>query len=323
MNAVPIHFIYSLKIDDKIFNIKDVDKHWDAFQTGQQIWIFQTYCLLKQHYPDVTLGNTPRSDCINIVHAGNYGRTNRITDYYILSIRADYGSLLWSNFEIVQNKLQFKRKTAYITHWPQPGIKKRKNHSLTVENIAYFGNPEQNVLGSYPVESDLNAMGIKYVRKDRSNWNDYSDVDLVLAVRQIGQNNSADNKPPSKLINAWWAEVPLIASNDSAYSQIAVPGEDYITVNSYDEMLQKIKMLRDSPDYYNKIIKNGIRRRERYSRENIIKEWISVLENEVFPDFREWKRMSVMNKLLDRSSRWTLRQAQRVAVKAGDIAKLR
>ena len=320
MTEIPLHFIYSLKINDTIFNITDVDAHWHEFQTGQQIWIFQTYCLLRQHYPDVSLGNKPRPGCINILHSGNFGGTNRITDYYILSLRADYSSLLWSNYEIVQNKLQLRRKTSYITHWLQPGIKKRSNNSLTIKNVAYFGNPDQNVLSDYPLESDLNRLGINYIRKDRSNWNDYSDVDLVLAIRGFGNDTMFSNKPPSKLINAWWAEVPLIASNDSAYSQIAVSDEDYIAVHSYEEMMQKIKSLKNNPDYYSRIINNGIRKREHYSRENIMNEWIEVLENEVFPDFREWAKKGNLNKKIDKSSRWIARQAQRAVIKIRDIA---
>lgn len=321
MRKLPIHFIYSTNVDERIFKITDVDKHWYEFKSGQQIWIFQTYCLLKKYYPNVTLGSEPKKGSINIIHAGNFGRTNNITDYYVLSIRADYERLLWANYEIVQNKLQVKRETAYITHWPQPGLIKRKNSKSKVENVAYLGNPEQNEVRNYPIEQDLRSMGMTYSVMGRKNWNDYSNIDIALAIRRFSDHDRANNKPPTKLINAWLAEVPLIASNDSAYSQIAVPGEDYIVVSSYDEMMEKIRFLKDNPEYYKKIVKNGIRKREHYTRECIINEWIEVFEHQIFPDFAEWERKRGVKRDIEKVTRKTLRFYQRAILKVKDVFK--
>jgi len=318
MSDLPIHFLYNNKVDKYIYDITDVDKHWNEFREGRQIWILQTYCLLKQYYPNITLGEIPRKDCINILHAGYIGRSNRITDYYILSIRADFPSLFWSNYEIVQNKLQLRQKTAYITHWPQPGLIKRNNKYLNIKNVAYLGNPEQNILANYPIKDDLKKLGLNYIESGRDRWNDYSDIDLVLAIRSF-DNHIYSNKPPSKLINSWWAEVPLIAGMDSAYLHIAVPEEDFISVNSYDELLRKIAHVKQTPDYYQMIIQNGIRKRENYSRENIVNEWINVLENNVIPDFVRWKEMNRLKYYINNVSRKLLRESQRVVSKTKNI----
>lgn len=319
MNDIPIHFVYSKNIDTRIFQIEDVDKHWNEFIYGRQVWIFQTYCLLKKRYSNITLGNGPKPDCINIMHAGDIGKSSSIIEHYIVNVRADYKSVIWSNFEIVQNKNQEKQKTKYVTHWPQPGLIKRNKKSSTIENVAFLGALEQNILRNYPIEKDLNSMGLNYICRDREKWNDYSNIDLLVAIRQFGDRTNHDNKPPTKLINAWLAEVPLIAGNDSAYVQIAEPGEDYITVNSYDELLQKIEFLQNNPDYYRKVIQNGIRKREHLSRANIINEWINLFKNEIFPDFTRWNKMGRMKKLLYITLRSTLRQSLRVKSKIARI----
>lgn len=315
MPDIPIRFIYPKKIDEKIFHIESVDNHWQEFINGQQVWILQTYCLLKKHLSNITLGNEPEQDAINIIHAGNFGKSGRIAGCYVVSLRADYRSVLWANYEVVQNKSQEKRKTKYITHWPQPGLIKRSRKTSHIKNIAFLGAAEQNILRFFHIEQDLRSMGLHYISRDREKWNDFSNIDLLLAVRQFGASDNSDTKPPTKLINAWWAEAPLIAGNDSAFSAIAEPGQDYITVNSYDDLLQKIAFLQNNPDYYQRIIQNGIIKRERFSRDRIISEWIGLFEKNIFPDFIEWKSINGIRRFLHNTSRKTIRQLQRVMLK--------
>lgn len=319
MNGIPLHFIYGRSLGAHISRIDNVDHNWTEFIDGRQVWILQTYCILKKYYKNITLGNKPKSGAVNIIHASDTGFLDKIRNYYFVSIRADKRPVLWSNYEIVQNKCQEGPKTSYVTHWLQPGLLKRKRRKNKIEKVAFLGAIEQNILRNYPVEKDLIAMGISYSGMDRQNWNDYREIDIALAIRQFGGKDSHPDKPPSKLINAWWAEVPLIASNDSAYAQIGVPGADYITVGSYEEMIGSIAMLQNNPDRYRQIVQNGIAKRERYSRDSIVNEWIKVFENQVFPDFERWERLQGAKKIFTTSSRSIVKHWQRVSYKFMDL----
>lgn len=315
MNKVPLHFIYGRKIEDHIYEITDVDTYWQDFIDGRQIWILQSYCILRNYYDAVSLGNSPRRDAVNIIHANDIGFLNEIDNYYFVTVRADKKPVMWSNFEIVQNKLQMRQKASYVTHWPQPGLIKRKKSSTEIKNVAFLGAIEQNILRNYPIENDLRSIGIEYMGLDRANWHDYSNFDAALAIRSFGNGNQHADKPPSKLINAWRAEVPLLASNDSAYAQIGTPGEDYIVVDSYADLLEKISFLQSHPDYYGKIVENGIKKRERYSRDTIAQEWLNVFTNAIFPEYVKWNHRKGWKKFFDNGSRRTLRQYQRVTRK--------
>ncbi len=173
-----------------------------------------------------------------------------------------------------------------------------------------MGAAEQNILRFYPVDQDLRSLGMCYKSMDRERWNDYSDIDLVLAIRTFDKSDFFSGKPPSKLINAWWAEVPLIASNDSAYSQIGIPQINYITVSSYDEMLRVIKSLKHDPTYYQNIIKNGVLQRENYSRQSILNSWILLLKGKIFPDFVCWEKKMLMGRCWGTFARRIIRYCQ-------------
>ena len=311
-----LHIVYNRNVKEKILQINDVDQHWKEFTSGIDIWLLQTYCLLRNYYPDITISAEPRKERINIIHGGSLSKDIPIAGFYFVNARADYPAAYWCNFEIVQNKIQESHRAKYITHWSQPGLIKRNNKRHGLENVAFMGNPEQNILRKFPVFDDLASMGINYINLDREKWNDYSNIDVVLGIRQFGSTHIYPNKPPSKLINAWWAEVPLIAGGDSAFSQIGVPNEDYVRVFSYDDLLEKILFLKDNPGYYDQIIKNGISKRKHYTRENILKEWIEVFQNNIFPDFEAWKRNRGPKKLIDTQSRNLIRLYQQVIIKA-------
>jgi hypothetical protein len=314
----PIHFIFGDKVKNSIYNIDNVDEYWYEFKAGKQIWILQTYSLLKKHYTNISLGRQAREGCINIIHADDIGILANVEKYYFLYVRADKRSVPWSNYEIVQNKLQQNKYSHYITHWPQPGLIKRKINKKDIKNVGYFGNTDQNVLRRYSFENDLISMELNYYEMGRDNWNDYSNIDIAVGVRNFKIIDTGKNKPPSKLINAWWAEIPLISSNDSAYSQIAEPGKDYIVVTSYNELMQSIRYLIDNPKYYTMIINNGRKKRDRYSRTHVIEEWKHLLENTIFQDFDKWKKKRGFTRISNIYIRKSMRLYQRVLFKVTD-----
>ncbi|MCI5177836.1 MAG: hypothetical protein D3911_00665 [Candidatus Electrothrix sp. AW3_4] len=306
LNAPPVHFVYPLVTHDSLLEIDDVDQHWDRFIYGRDVWIVQTFLLLRRKYPTFTLGKKPRASCINIIHGGNSGEIDHNKSFYFVNLVADKVRVPWVNYEIVQNRMQEGWKSAYIPHWPQPGLIKRKSTRKHVFNVGYLGAEEQNILKKYSVGNDFKTLGFHYVAMERRGWNDYSEIDIALAIRRFSRD-TFPHKPPSKLINSWWAEVPLIAGKDSAYSQIGTEGEHYIAVDSYEQMLAAIKMLARKKEYYTEIVQNGIKERKNYSRDMIQAGWCDILEKKITPDFQRWQALRPSFRMLDSLKRRILR----------------
>ena len=307
LHAPPIHFVYPFATHGSLLEIDDVDQHWDRFIYGRDVWILQTFSLLKRKRVNCTLGKKPKTGCINIIHGGIPGEIDGNKSFYFVNLVADKARVSWANYEIVQNRMQEGWRSVYISHWPQPGLIKRKNTRKQIVNVGYLGAEEQNVLKKYPVGNDLEKLGFHYVAMERRGWNDYSEIDIALAIREFSSEDMFPHKPPSKLINSWWAEVPLIAGKDSAYSQIGTKGEHYIAVDSYEQMLAAIKMLAQKREYYSEIIQNGIKERKKYSRDMIRTGWCEILDKKIIQDFQRWQKLRPEFRVVDSLKRRILR----------------
>lgn len=107
----------------------------------------------------------------------------------------------------------------------------------------------------------MSERSIEIVHLDRSRWHDYSDIDIVLAVREFNKKIFS-HKPASKLINGWKAKVPVICNPVSTYRWIGSRGEDFLEVESYEQLLETIDLLKESttvrPPVYVSLKKNRI-----------------------------------------------------------------
>jgi hypothetical protein len=73
--------------------------------------------------------------------------------------------------------------------------------------------------------------GLAWRLVPRQHWHDYSDVDVVVAVRSFDHND-----PPSKFHNAWHAGVPAVL-RESAYQANRKRDLDYLEVSSADDVM--------------------------------------------------------------------------------------
>ena len=131
-------------------------------------------------------------------------------------------------------------RAAYSSlHFPQPALIARDPaRGDRIENIAYkglSGNLHPEFHGKAWREF-LAARGLRWVtdaveesqsRDDKSKlaWNDYREVDLVLAVRLpsrnvLGRSDLHPRKPATKLYNAWRAGVPALLGPELAYREL-------------------------------------------------------------------------------------------------------
>jgi hypothetical protein len=143
-------------------------------------------------------------------------------------------------------------------------------------------------------EAALKSRGIDFRHLDSDNWHDYSTVDVLLAMRSFDKSRYVC-RPPSKLINAWHARIPLIGGYDSAFEQVGRPGYDYVRVRTFDEAIQAICLLRDDQDRYRSIVDAGAIRALAYSRERIADAWEDLLSGPIAARYEWWRRNRLLS----------------------------
>ena len=131
--------------------------------------------------------------------------------------------------------------------------------------------------------------GIEFDILDTEQWQDLHDVDVLVGIRHFGKKHYK-RKPPTKLIDAWHANIPFVGGWDSAYSQIGEPGRDYLRVASYKELLSSLIRLKNDKDLYNRLVAAGRRQARHYTQSAIADHWRQLLERDVAPAYRAWKQ---------------------------------
>ncbi|NEQ27236.1 MAG: glycosyltransferase family 1 protein, partial [Microcoleus sp. SIO2G3] len=124
-------------------------------------------------------------------------------------------------------------------------------------------------------------------------WNDYSQVDAIVAVRSFDQqqlylNRNYISKPATKLYNAWLAGVPAILGCESAYQAERQHPLDYLEVTSPTDILSVLKRLRDEPSLRQEIVKNGQIRAQQIHPSNITSRWCNFLNDIAVPTYYRW-----------------------------------
>lgn len=123
---------------------------------------------------------------------------------------------------------------------------------------------------------------MELVHKGADAWNDFSDVDIVLGLREIG-SRPFNTKPPTKLINSWLAGVPFIGGADSAYMQIGSPGFDYLRVTSREQLAQAIETLKQDSAYSQRMVERGAVSGQAYRSDVVTERWAELIESTLHP----------------------------------------
>jgi glycosyltransferase involved in cell wall biosynthesis len=140
------------------------------------------------------------------------------------------------------------------------------------------------------IELVIDAVDYRGVDTDGTGlrWGDYSDVDLVLAIR--APTGTHTDKPASKLYNAWRGGVPALLGPEPAFRELYTDALDYIEVSSPAEALAAIDRLRAEPDLYRRMVERGLERALEFSVEAVLERWIEVLWRRIpqLADERPW-----------------------------------
>jgi hypothetical protein len=267
----------------------DLDKDWRTFTKGELNWSLFTYLSLRSSGLDISCARNFVPNCVNLGHAAYLACLSPRPDAFVVSLQADYRRLSWADLHVVQNKSQIEnRHMFWLPHWPQPGLVPRAPSRQCVKHVAYAGR--SSMLAGFAEEwrRDLSSIGLQFRMLDPANWNDFSDIDILLAIRSLDTRDYR-TKPPTKLFNAWLAGVPLVAGNDCAFSQIGTPSEDYICVTSKAGALEAMKRLKEDAAFYSRLVARGTERANEFSREKITEAWVRLLSTDVQNHFSRWR----------------------------------
>ena len=263
------------------------------------VWIQMTFLYLRDHGDAVTFGEDFEPEAINIASNRDFGRATRDLESFVVVPRADYNHPAAANFVIHQNFLKpAGRRTGAVHHWPQPGLMKRDPARGTeVRTVAFKGHPLSacRFMRSEGFVEALEQRGLRFENDSQLagelHWADYRGVDILVAVRNMGRYRLAQ-KPASKLVNAWHAEVPAILGPEAAFQELRESELDYIEVRTQAETLAAIDRLANEPELYAAMVENGRRRARRLGDAQIRQEWIDLLNGPIRAEFDRWRRIA-------------------------------
>jgi hypothetical protein len=294
--VLPAHILNEVR--DIFPSYQDVLAHPVAANTITGAWILRTYCELKLAGQDTTLSHSLKSGVINFVGPRDFGRRNARSDVFIVIPRGDAHWPMLANFIIEQNTLSpQKNNTAGLPHWPQFDIKPRSvDRETSIQVLSYKGR-YTNLAPEFrrnEFNDELKKRGIVFEFDDigdntsNNRWDDYSSVDLVLAIRDITIYD-AKKKPASKLLNAWFAGVPAILGPEPAYRELRRSALDYIEVRTPDEAIAAIDQLVHDKSLFKAMIENGKTRALDYTSGKLCSMWIELINDRIGPRFDQWK----------------------------------
>jgi hypothetical protein len=269
---------------------QDVDRQAGRFRGGPNNWIIQTYLRLKGPLEtkgiSVSISEDLKPAAVNIAHRDSLNRW--LLPYcqcFIVGVRADRPKVFVCDWEIVQNQsLPRSAEQSAIPVWPQPGLIARDpGRGARIERMAYFGRTgtASAWLAEPGFQAALAQLGVQFeIREDA--WFDYSDVDLVLAHR-MESPTMLQQKPASKLINAWHAGTPALLGDEPAYRALRRSDLDYIAVDSAQEVLSAVRRLRADPLLFHGMVHNGAVRAADFTVDQVRELWLDCLLGHALP----------------------------------------
>jgi hypothetical protein len=282
---------------------------------GSYTWTLETYLYLKgKGFPCQIIGTLPKEGIVLSHYDCLEFDSKPSPRLLIVCCKAERKRHPYAQIHIVQNPYDPMIIESdplwpayYIPGWPQPGlISRNPERGEKFENIACFGYELAPELKESSWQKKLETLGFHtYISDvDKCNsWNDYSFVDVTVNVRSFNET-SFNEKPSHKLYNAWLAGVPAILGRESAFRAERESDLDYIEVNSQEEIIEALKLLRDNKELRRKMVENGKIRIQKVIP-TIVKEWEDFLINVAIPAYRNyWSKKSGLSKTMNMTQYW-------------------
>lgn len=283
---------------------------YHRFVDANDSWSTQPYIQLKQRGLNVKLVSRVIPGKICIVTYEDLAIKDLPFRSYVVGCRHDRGRPEICEQRIVQNPLNVIDETDhFLPHWPQPGLKPRqRDRESKVENLVYKGrgNNLATPFKTHEFLLELENLGINFLMSPENtnrerviDATNYQTADVVLAVRNCTEYNLSI-KPPSKLINAWFAGVPALLGPEPAYQQLKKSELDYLEVRSPNDVIHALQRLKNDPDLYLAMIENGYKRAQEFTPDQIALGWRNLLAGEIARGYERWCNQSSIYKVLGR-----------------------
>lgn len=307
---VPVYFYYPQAIPAQVNS-----------KSGLDCWILKTYQILKatKSELEIHLVDYIPNHGIIIFHKGFFPKEIRPTGSQLfVCAQADYGRHKYAQCHIAQNpygvsNFRFSKRSFleeklfsfaqnyFVAHWNQDEIIKRNSkRGNTFQNVCFYGvtqNFPSELLNS-DFKEQLKSENIElHIITDSEKWNDYSETDCVLAIRDFS-GKPHYNKPFSKIINSYIAGVPVIAGKESSAVYLKKEkGLHFPIVKSASECYEAILSVKQNYDNErNKVVQDNANLAI-FQDEMIVLEWNKILKELQFT-FQEWQQSSDLMKKL-------------------------
>ena len=274
-------------------------------------WIF--YLMLKDQGLDVDICRDYPEDGIFVIHKANARKFVWNPNLFVVSLQWDYKRDDRAQMHLVGNKhkatsaalgrldrLSCKGHQHYVTPIMHPVVIPRDpSRGALFENIAFIGDPKNldEAFRTETFEAQLKELGMKFiVRGDPGKMADFSDIDVVIAVRRIGQVIS--NKPPVKLINSWRGGVPALLGCEVGFREIRENEYDFIEIDSVQSALEALTRLKNDVDFRGKMITNAQQRAIPFSAEGQQQTWIMLMDGRLWIFYVTWQHKNPNASLL-------------------------
>ncbi len=300
-----IHFFLTRKeMPDSFFEEWNPDDNPKMYSSGVGHNILELASRLSVRGHTITLGHKPSSDSSTVIFFKKHFLLRRDVTLKILRIAARHpvvlirsdlqvdSSLVFNPYlEVMPNhSLVQKKNQIFVPPFPQRGlIRREKWNGNRIKNLEIKCNPENIPDNLELLVSEINALDCaitlnvdspKSADGSDNNWNDFSDVDLSLIMRPVGQNTESNvRKPPTRLINAWVAGTIPVVDPLPAYTELIRDGIDGFIVDSPKQVVAVVKRLVENPDYCEEVFENCRRRGEEYQVDEIIEIWEQSISN--------------------------------------------
>jgi len=290
-----------------------LESPWEAYQLaasgavrpGVVAWTVQTFLHLKASGFPCELTNAIPTDGILVAHRKSVPRDFIPPDGVLfVCLRADATFHPYAHWHVVQNRaaLSSWHPSIYMPHWPQPGLIPRDPARGDIfANAAYFGEPMYiaRELQDPAWQELMRELQLQWRFPGPEKWHDFSEIDVVVAVRGFDRHRR-ENKPPSKLFNAWHAGVPAILGRESAYQQERRGPLDYLEVGALAELAAALRRLHGDPALRREMRANGLERARETDLAVITGRWREFFEVTAIPAYEALRRSGGRGRMLHR-----------------------
>ncbi len=290
----------------------------DRIRHVDAIWIAQSYLRLKRRGHDVRLTDrfVPDEVCVAL---GAIRASKAPFRSYSIATQTHLLKARICNANVVQNELLVERENEFfMIHWPQPGLIARdSSRGGRIERVGYFG--DESLAGQLTDPAFLRQLEeLGLVLHTPTQWHDYHDTDVVLAVRNVPPSYTA-YKPPSKLINAWAAGCAPLMGPEQAFMALRQSDLDYIEVRHPRDVLTALRRLKTEPGLYEAMVANGLERTKNYTADAVARRWEELLAGPIAERYRRWLALPRPLRRIRDAGRFVLRVIEhRRALKAID-----